>query len=321
MRRIIEELSINAWPALRTQLFDGWVLRFADGYTRRANSVQALYPSTLALAEKVDVCQAAYRAQGQPTLFRIVSDAAAEDTLGRPAEPNLAHGAGHGQPGEHARPAAHGHGHGAGHPGGIPSVDPGREPRSGSGPAPAATRGAGLGSGWEPEPVPPIGPAPGSEWAELDALLAVRGYAREGPTSVRTAALKALPDASEADAAVAFERPVTRAWLESYCRLSGVAPTWVPTMERMLGAIAPAYACAALRQEQEVVSVALAIVERGYVGLFDVATAPHARGRGFGRRLLSAAADNEPALRLYAGLGFREVYRYWYRREPRTGGS
>ncbi len=31
MIKLIEELSMNAWPALQTKLFDGWVLRFADG--------------------------------------------------------------------------------------------------------------------------------------------------------------------------------------------------------------------------------------------------------------------------------------------------
>ena len=32
--RFIEELSLNHWQPLSTLLYDGWVLRFADGYTK-----------------------------------------------------------------------------------------------------------------------------------------------------------------------------------------------------------------------------------------------------------------------------------------------
>ena len=38
----IEELSLNALPCLQQILDDGWVLRLAEGYTKRANSVTPL---------------------------------------------------------------------------------------------------------------------------------------------------------------------------------------------------------------------------------------------------------------------------------------
>ena len=36
----IERSAGVAWPALREEVLDGWRLRFADGFTRRSNSVQ-----------------------------------------------------------------------------------------------------------------------------------------------------------------------------------------------------------------------------------------------------------------------------------------
>jgi N-acetylglutamate synthase len=69
--RSIEEAAINAWPALRQQLYDGWILRFSEGYTKRANSVNPLYSSNLELAEKIDYCERAYRAMGLPPIFRL----------------------------------------------------------------------------------------------------------------------------------------------------------------------------------------------------------------------------------------------------------
>lgn len=67
----LEELSLNAWPALQTVVCDGWLLRFANGYTRRANSVYALYPSSLNLDEKITYCEQLYGSRGQDCIFKM----------------------------------------------------------------------------------------------------------------------------------------------------------------------------------------------------------------------------------------------------------
>ena len=74
--RRVEEASLNSWPAPRQALLDGWVLRFADGYTRRANSATPLDPGQdgpAALSARIAACEALYAAQGLPALVRTRS--------------------------------------------------------------------------------------------------------------------------------------------------------------------------------------------------------------------------------------------------------
>jgi ribosomal protein S18 acetylase RimI-like enzyme len=69
--RAFEEVSLNAWPSLNSLFYDGWVLRFAGGYTKRANSVSALCRGALPLAVKIACCERQYRQQGLQTVFRL----------------------------------------------------------------------------------------------------------------------------------------------------------------------------------------------------------------------------------------------------------
>jgi N-acetylglutamate synthase len=66
-----EEISNNAWPALQTLQYDGWVLRFANGVTKRSNSVSLLYPSTLPPDEKISFCEHLYASQQITPCFKI----------------------------------------------------------------------------------------------------------------------------------------------------------------------------------------------------------------------------------------------------------
>lgn len=74
----VEEAALNAWPALQHLLYDGWLLRFANGYTQRANSVTPLFNSRLDLAEKITFCAHTYARKNLPCIFRLPSFAAPE---------------------------------------------------------------------------------------------------------------------------------------------------------------------------------------------------------------------------------------------------
>jgi N-acetylglutamate synthase len=69
--RLLEELSLNAWPSLQNVYDDGWMLRFAQGYTRRANSVNPLYLPSENLDEKIRRSESWYRARKQETVFKM----------------------------------------------------------------------------------------------------------------------------------------------------------------------------------------------------------------------------------------------------------
>ena len=74
--RKLEEMASNGYVALNVMQYDGWLLRFSNGYTGRANSVSILYNQDVddALNEKVEFCEQQYKKQGLPCIFKVTEE-------------------------------------------------------------------------------------------------------------------------------------------------------------------------------------------------------------------------------------------------------
>ncbi|WP_313731908.1 GNAT family N-acetyltransferase [Cohnella nanjingensis] len=244
MRERIEQLTLNAWPALQQILYDGWVIRMADGYTKRANSVQPLQAGSIPdLREKVGYCEDLYHAAGLPAIFKLTPFAA------------------------------------------------------------------------------PAG---------LDRRLDDYGYAVQDLSVVKTRSLtaQALPEPELRD--VRIESELSAAWLAAASSLLPLNERQQATASRMFAPGCLRKGFFALHWEGAPVACGIGVIEDGFVGLYDIVTDPKLRNRGIAEQLLlhvlkwgrdrgaiasylQVVQDNAPAQRLYAKLGYEELYPYWYR--------
>jgi GNAT superfamily N-acetyltransferase len=70
--RRLEERALNASGAFQSLVYDGWLLGYRRGPTKRLRCVNPFYPSTLPIAEKVEYCTAFYAAAELPAIFRLL---------------------------------------------------------------------------------------------------------------------------------------------------------------------------------------------------------------------------------------------------------
>ena len=236
--RALEERAFNAWPAQQNVFYRGWLFRMSGGYTKRANSVNALVPG----APFDGVHEAAatlYARHGLPTVFRLS----------------------------------------------------------------------------------PLAPP------EADKELADAGYQHFDPSVVLHRPLTGL---AKPDGSTTVLPSASDAWLDGFAAANGVAMHHRGLHRNVVQAIAHPTAFAVQHAQGQAVGFGLAVLERGAVGLYDLAVAPQHRGLGRGQALVEALlhwaaeagatsaylqvrAQNTPALRLYEGMGFRAAYGYHYR--------
>lgn len=69
--RALEEKAFRGWPALETRDEAGWRLRFSGGYTKRANSTNALGGDDRIDAKIIEALETPCRARGQRPFWRL----------------------------------------------------------------------------------------------------------------------------------------------------------------------------------------------------------------------------------------------------------
>ncbi len=156
----------------------------------------------------------------------------------------------------------------------------------------------------------------------------MQGYQPEAETSVQFADLRGWQAEFPGD--VHLQGTESDAWEAAFHSMAGLNESQQAIHRQILRAILPAKGYAAVCVNGQVIGCGLAVCQGGWVGIFDVVIHPDFRGQGYGKRLmmgllawgfqqgarhsyLQVMKNNDPALCLYARLGFEEAYVYWYR--------
>ncbi len=74
--RACEERIVNCWPAVATMLFEGFVVRFANGYSGRANSATPIEAGADLPDETLSTIEGLYRDANLPSVVRVTPLAA-----------------------------------------------------------------------------------------------------------------------------------------------------------------------------------------------------------------------------------------------------
>jgi ribosomal protein S18 acetylase RimI-like enzyme len=69
--RAFERRAFSAWPSVETRTSHGWVQRLSGGYTKRANSINALEVKSRLTSDMKDTLESPYRTANLPPVWRL----------------------------------------------------------------------------------------------------------------------------------------------------------------------------------------------------------------------------------------------------------
>jgi ribosomal protein S18 acetylase RimI-like enzyme len=118
-------------------------------------------------------------------------------------------------------------------------------------------------------------------------------------------------------------------WINAFVRMNNVEKHAV-TFKAMVQSLVQPTCFSHIEDRGRIVACGMAVLEQNVVWLFDITVHEDFQRRGFGTQLiysllrwgknsnadqgyLQVMRENKPALALYKKLGFKELYKYWYR--------
>lgn len=166
---------------------------------------------------------------------------------------------------------------------------------------------------------------------DIDKALEKRNYTRLDETSVRVLDLKQYKYRKPSE--IVTEDAFNNEWLRDFFDCSNMDnQADQKNATGILNNITGAVIVVRKKVDGKTVGCGYGAIERGFIGIFDILIDKNYRGKGYGQDImdgiLSAAFEkgvhnaylavvvgNTPAENLYQKLGFKEIYRYWYRKK------
>lgn len=167
---------------------------------------------------------------------------------------------------------------------------------------------------------------------ELGPLLDELGYTTEGGSSVQTAQCAEVLERSAplAQYEIFTYNSLEEHWLDSFLEIEGIGGEKREAYRLIMSRIAPRVCYVQISLGSKVAGIGMAVSERGWAGLFNIATSVEYRRRGIGGQVVRALAEwslqtgtenlylqvmlnNTAAINLYGRLGFAHLYGYHYR--------
>jgi predicted acetyltransferase len=240
----IEELTMNAWPSLQTILLDGWIIRMAGGYTKRANSVNPIYSFENNLDEKINYCENIYKQNNLPIIYKIIE---CEDHK------------------------------------------------------------------------------------IIDNRLEELNYQKIDLTSVQVC--NGIKRINNEIKQIVIDNKFTENWKKCFYYCNNITNReTISIIGNMLKNIRHNIISVYKMDNGTFIGCGYGVIEKGFVGLFDIVVKEEFRGKGYGKEIvetilkkavetgiekayLSVVNDNIIAKKLYEKSGFKEIYKYWYRKK------